>query len=188
MTTEIERTELVVDVELVPAQPPPRTRRWRRTTQRRPPCSPALDQGADKHIAAVRPRKTKVSYARDWTLWAKFHTWLAGRTGTELPMTAVTKGTMVGFTVWLDEVREEAPNSIDRRITGVTVTARSKGATVPKEATLAARQLVKKFPQRPQADDARTGQGRPHDPRAPQGDEHCRSHCAPQARLPSAAP
>ncbi|MEU9147993.1 hypothetical protein [Streptomyces sp. NPDC048349] len=47
--------------------------------------------------------------------------------------------------MWLDEVKEAAPNSIDRRITGVTVTARSQGAAVPKEATLAARQLVKKF-------------------------------------------
>lgn len=105
----------------------------------------ALEQGAEEHIAAARPRKTKVSYANDWNLWIEFHGWLAERTGHELPLTAVTKGTMVSFTVWLDEVKEAAPNSIDRRITGVTVTARSQGAEVPKEATLAARQLVRQY-------------------------------------------
>ncbi|MET7534762.1 hypothetical protein [Streptomyces goshikiensis] len=105
----------------------------------------ALEQGAEEHIAAARPKKTTASYAGDWKLWTEFHGWLAERTGTLLPLTAVTKGTMVSFTVWLDEVKEAAPNSIDRRITGVTVTARRLGTTVPKEATLAARQLVKKF-------------------------------------------
>ncbi|MCB5169938.1 hypothetical protein LG634_34695 [Streptomyces bambusae] len=105
----------------------------------------ALDQGAEQHIAASRQKKTTASYAGDWKLWQEFHGWLAERTGTLLSLTAVTKGTMVGFTVWLDEVKEAAPNSIDRRITGVTVTARGLGATVPKEATLAARQLVKKY-------------------------------------------
>ncbi|MEU2856783.1 hypothetical protein [Streptomyces syringium] len=143
MTTDIEPAG-IVDAEIVPAQPIAGG-----AVEMYDPAAAAvlaaLDQGADEHIAAVRPRKTKVSYARDWALWSEFHTWLAGRTGTELPLTAVTKGTMVAFTVWLDEVKEEAPNSIDRRITGVTVTARSKGATVPKEATLAARQLVKRF-------------------------------------------
>ncbi len=105
----------------------------------------ALEQGAEEHIEASRPHKTKVSYANDWNLWTEFHGWLAERTGHQLPLTAVTKGTMVGFTVWLDEVKEAAPNSIDRRITGVTVTARAQGAVVPKEATLAARRLVKQY-------------------------------------------
>jgi integrase len=59
-------------------------------------------------------------------------------------LTAVTKGTLVGFVVWLDTIKAAAPNSIDRRITGVTVTARNEhGIEVPKAATVAARQALK---------------------------------------------
>lgn len=103
----------------------------------------AFDTAADNHLADIRPGKTKTGYARDWELWREFHDWTAERTGHRLADTDVTKGTLVAFVVWLDQVKEAAPNSIDRRITGVTVTARSQGVEVPKEATKAARAALK---------------------------------------------
>jgi integrase len=104
----------------------------------------ALDRAAVKHLADNRPGKTKTGYARDWTLWQEFHDWTAEQTGHRLADTDLTVGTMVAFVVWLDQMKEAAPNSIDRRITGVTVTARREhGVTVPKEATEAAREALK---------------------------------------------
>ncbi|MGW3084203.1 hypothetical protein ACWC9F_27740 [Streptomyces sp. NPDC001110] len=116
----------------------------------------ALDQGAEEHLADARPKKTRASYARDWELWAEFHQWLAGRTGHTLPLTAVTKGTLVAFVVWLDEMKRAAPSTIDRRITGVTVTARRHGTEVPKQATKAAREALKPL----KLDPVRTARGR----------------------------
>lgn len=104
----------------------------------------AFDQAAVKHLADIRPEKTKSGYARDWKLWQEFHDWTAQQTGHRLADTDLTVGTMVAFVVWLDQVKQAAPNSIDRRITGVTVTARREhGVTVPKEATEAAREALK---------------------------------------------
>jgi integrase len=117
----------------------------------------AMEKAAEKHLDAIRPENTKRGYANDWVLWEEFHGWLAERTGQPLPLTAVTKGTLVGFVVWLDTVKLAAPNSIDRRITGVTVTARREhGVEVPKEATVAARQALKPL----KADEDRIARGR----------------------------
>jgi hypothetical protein len=116
----------------------------------------AMEQAAEEHLDAIRPESTKRGYANDWALWAEFHGWLADRTGHQLPLTAVTKGTLVGFVVWLDTVKLAAPNSIDRRITGVTVTARAQGVEVPKQATEAARQALKPM----KADPERLARGR----------------------------
>ncbi|TXS44935.1 tyrosine-type recombinase/integrase [Streptomyces sp. OR43] len=103
----------------------------------------AMEEAAERHLDAIRPHNTKRGYANDWALWTEFHGWLAERAGHELPLTAVTKGTLVGFVVWLDTIKLAAPTSIDRRITGVTVTARGLGVEVPKAATVAARQALK---------------------------------------------
>jgi hypothetical protein len=102
-----------------------------------------MEEAAENHLDAIRPHNTKRGYANDWALWTEFHGWLTERAGHELPLTAVTKGTLVGFVVWLDTIKLAAPNSIDRRITGVTVTARGLGVEVPKVATVAARQALK---------------------------------------------
>lgn len=103
----------------------------------------AMEQAAEKHLDDIRPHNTKRGYANDWALWEEFHDWLTERTGQPLPLTAVTKGTLVGFVVWLDTIKLAAPASINRRITGVTVTARGLGVEVPKAATVAARQALK---------------------------------------------
>ncbi|MER6350696.1 integrase [Streptomyces sp. NPDC001634] len=104
----------------------------------------AMEKAADEHLDRIIPDNTKRGYANDWALWEEFHDWLAERTGQRLPSTAVTKGTLVGFVVWLDTIKAAAPSSIDRRITGVTVTARNEhGVEVPKVATVAARQALK---------------------------------------------
>jgi hypothetical protein len=47
----------------------------------------AMEAAADDHLDAIRPHKTKVSYANDWALWTEFHAWLAERTDTTLPLT-----------------------------------------------------------------------------------------------------
>jgi integrase len=111
----------------------------------------AFDQAASKYLADHRPGKTKSGYRRDWELWQEFHDWTAQQTGHRLADTDLTVGTMVAFVVWLDQVKQAAPNSIDRRITGVTVTARREhGVTVPKEATEAAREALKPMKRDPQ--------------------------------------
>jgi integrase len=117
----------------------------------------ALDRAAQRHLDDIRPRKTRDSYARDWALWQEFHDWLAERTGHRLPDTALTPGTMTAFVTWLDEIKQAAPNSIDRRITGVTVEARRRHKLeVPKAATVAARQALKPL----KLDPARQARGR----------------------------
>jgi len=120
----------------------------------------ALDQAAAEHLDDVRPSNTKRGYANDWALWTEYLAWLAEKAGRTVPETAVTKGTLVGFVRWLDVVKEAAPSSIDRRITGVTVTARSLGVNVTKDATVAARQALKPIRDDP-AKQAR-GRGKAH--------------------------
>lgn len=117
----------------------------------------AIEKAADEHLDNLIPKNTKRGYENDWDLWAEFHAWLAERTGHQLPLTAVTKGTLVGFVVWLDTIKLAAPSSIDRRITGVTVTARREhGIEVPKAATVAARQALKPL----KVDEDRIARGR----------------------------
>lgn len=136
-TTDLQRVE-VSDAELVP--------RAGELAERDPATLAvlaALDQAADRHLEDIRPDKTASGYARDWALWQEFHDWTAKRTGHRVDDADVTKGTLVAFVVWLDQVKEAAPATIDRRITGVTVEARSRGVEVPKEATKAARKALK---------------------------------------------
>ncbi|MFF8293650.1 hypothetical protein ACF068_31200 [Streptomyces sp. NPDC016309] len=103
----------------------------------------ALDTDAKAHLNRIRPKKTRTGYARDWEVWQEFHGWLAARTGTPLPLSSITVGTFVSFVTYLDQVVQAPPNTIERRITGVTAEARSRGYTVPKEATEAARRALK---------------------------------------------
>ncbi|MFF3790852.1 hypothetical protein ACFYXW_12380 [Streptomyces sp. NPDC001981] len=98
---------------------------------------------AAEDLYESRPHKTRTGFARDWELWREFHDWLAERTGTRLPDSAITVGTYVAFGRWLDEVKQAAPNSIERRVTGVASEARRYGYEVPKAARAAATQALK---------------------------------------------
>ncbi|MFD0042688.1 hypothetical protein ACFVIZ_34180 [Streptomyces anulatus] len=155
MTAALHRTD-VVEAELLPAAGAESAVDVEAYDRATAAVLAALDQGAEEHLADARPKKTRTSYARDWELWAEFHRWLAGQTGHALPLTAVTKGTLVAFVVWLDEMKKAAPSTIDRRITGVTVTARRHGTEVPKQVTKAAREALKPM----KLDPARTVRGR----------------------------
>ena len=130
--------------ELLPATSPQAATDLPAVVDPRAAVLAAFDQAATKHLADNRPAKTKSGYARDWKLWLEFLDWSGKQLGVRVDDTDLTKGTLVGFVVWLDTVKQAAPNSIDRRITGVTVTARREhGVTVPKEATEAAREALK---------------------------------------------
>ncbi|MGW5124539.1 hypothetical protein ACWEQ7_10885 [Streptomyces sp. NPDC004069] len=142
----------------------------------------ALEQGAQEHLGRIRPKKTQDGYARDWVLWEEFHGWLARRTGTRLPLSALTVGTFVGFVTWLDQVKQAAPNTIERRITGVTVEARGRGFTVPKEASRAAREALKPL----KNDRGRQARGRGKAAAATPEDLR-RMNTAPRERPPQAA-
>ncbi|WP_405593910.1 hypothetical protein OG741_37475 [Streptomyces sp. NBC_01410] len=172
MTTELKHVE-VVDAELVDDAP---------AAGAVAPHDPAtaavltaLDHGAEQHLKDIRLKKTRGGYARDWALWAEFHGWLAERTNDPLPLTAVTTGTLVGFVVWLDEVKKAAPNSIDRRLTGVTVTARSMGAEVPHGGNEGCAHRAQAAQARPRAAGPRPRPGRRHHPGPDPPDEH--RHC-----------
>lgn len=137
--TDLEHVD-VVDGELVPTEP------GGDLTQYDPAVASVLASmraAAKDHLKDITPDKTTSGYARDWELWKEFHAWLAEHTGTALPLLAVDEGTMVGFVQWLDGVKKAAPNTIDRRLTGVAVTAREMGGNVPKSATEAARKALK---------------------------------------------
>ncbi|MFF2168156.1 tyrosine-type recombinase/integrase [Streptomyces sp. NPDC058175] len=154
--TEIERAD-VVDAELVPT--PARASGGAEVAQYDPEVEAvlrAMREAAKQHLSSIRPEKTKKGYAQDWKMWEEFHAWLAERTGMVLPLVAVDEGTLVGFVQWLDDVKHAAPATIDRRITGVTVEARARGAHVPKDATVAARKALKPL----KKDRARQARGR----------------------------
>ncbi|GGY71476.1 hypothetical protein GCM10010363_61030 [Streptomyces omiyaensis] len=103
----------------------------------------AMNKKAAEKLYNDRPHKTKTGYARDWALWVEFHQWLEQQTGVRLQLSDIDVGTFVGFVTWLDEIKEAAPSSIERRVTGVCSEARRYGYTVPKEARAAATQALK---------------------------------------------
>jgi len=116
----------------------------------------ALEKGAEEEFDKHRAHKTTTGYARDWAVWEEFHGWLAERTGTRLPPSALTVGTVIAFVTWLDEVVQAAPNTIDRRLTGLTVEARGRTYAMPEEATKKARTMIRTF----KADPKRMARGR----------------------------
>jgi len=97
----------------------------------------ALDRASDEHAASMRPANTTRSYADDWKVWERF----TGEAG--LPPAAVSRGMLRAFVIWLWD-SGAAPSTIDRRITGVTVTLRREHhIEVSREDTSAARELLK---------------------------------------------
>lgn len=123
-----------------------------------------MERAAKEDEEDKKPPNTKRAYENDWALWKEFHAYLTAHNGVELPLSAVTRGTLVGFVNWLDMVKGASPNSIDRRITGVIVTARAEpyNAVISKEVTKAARRALKPF----KADKERLRRGRGKAPAA----------------------
>ncbi|MFC9296938.1 integrase [Streptomyces sp. NPDC057011] len=83
-----------------------------------------VDDIAAEKVAAGRPDNTVTAYAQDWKAWEKF---CAEK---QLPLLAIRSGTLVWFVEWLWEQpgrkagSRTAPSTIDRRITGIVVSAR----------------------------------------------------------------
>ncbi|WP_328541181.1 hypothetical protein OHT17_50880 [Streptomyces sp. NBC_00371] len=82
-----------------------------------------LDHEATAHVDDNRPEKTRKGYSADWKAWLRF---CAEK---NLPPAAVRTGTLVAFVEWCWTQPGQrrgtltAPSTIDRRVTGVVVTA-----------------------------------------------------------------
>lgn len=99
----------------------------------------ALDQASDEHAASMRPANTIRGYAGDWKVWERF----AAEAG--IPPTAASRGTLRAFVAALWK-SGAAPSTIDRRITGVTVTLRREcGVEVSRNDTRDARELLRDY-------------------------------------------
>lgn len=107
----------------------------------------ALDAASDTHASAQRPDNTTRSYRSDWRTWLEFTTELG------IPATAATRGTLRAFVKWLWDEQHRAPTTIDRKLAGVVVTLRTEHRViVDPDATAAARQLLKDYKKKAEAD------------------------------------
>ncbi|WP_341485500.1 tyrosine-type recombinase/integrase (plasmid) [Streptomyces sp. GD-15H] len=89
-----------------------------------------LDHEATAHVENSRPERTRTGYAADWNAWLRFCA------DADLPPAAVRTGTLVAFVEWCwhqparppkpgqEPGQLTAPSTIDRRLSGVVVTAR----------------------------------------------------------------
>ncbi|MFM9625117.1 integrase [Streptomyces turgidiscabies] len=115
-----------------------------------------LDHEATAHVEANRPERTRTGYAADWQAWIRFCA------EEDLPPAAVRSGTLVAFVEWCWHQparppkdgqapgRLTAPSTIDRRLSGVVVTARRQlklqlAEDVAEEARALLRAKVKKM-------------------------------------------
>lgn len=115
----------------------------------------ALDRVSDEHAASMRPANTTRGYASDWKAWEDF-TSAAG-----ISSATASRGAFRAFVVWLWD-SGAAPATIDRRLTGVTVTLRREyHVHVDREDTKAARELLKGYV-RAAADAKQAPRGRGH--------------------------
>ncbi|MFG3369654.1 integrase [Streptomyces sp. NPDC048156] len=84
-----------------------------------------LEQRSAQHEKDLRPQNTCDSYAADWKQWEEFCALL------DLPVTAITPGSLTAFVEWLwvqpgwKKGTCTAPSTIDRRLSGVVVTGRT---------------------------------------------------------------
>ncbi|QRP49081.1 tyrosine-type recombinase/integrase [Amycolatopsis sp. FDAARGOS 1241] len=102
-----------------------------------------LDAIAETYVRTQRPANTLRAYASDWRVWEDY-TAEAG-----IPLLAGTPGALVGFVWWLETRKHAAPATIDRRLTGVTVTLRAQyKVAVERVATQAARHALAGYQRR----------------------------------------
>ncbi|MFF1359948.1 hypothetical protein [Streptomyces sp. NPDC058297] len=84
-----------------------------------------LEKHSAQHEKDLQPRNTSDSYAADWKQWEEFCALL------ELPVTAITPGSLTAFVEWLwfqpgwKKGTCTVPSTIDRRLSGVVVTGRT---------------------------------------------------------------
>ncbi|MFJ8855180.1 integrase [Streptomyces sp. NPDC102437] len=85
-----------------------------------------IDGQAVRVVADGRPENTRKGYAQDWASWRKFCA------ESDVPLLAVTPGTLVMFVEWLWTQPGSkpgtcmAPSTIGRRVTGTVVSARTE--------------------------------------------------------------
>ncbi|KUF17469.1 integrase [Streptomyces silvensis] len=103
-----------------------------------------LEERSRQHEHNHRPDNTKDGYAADWRQWEAFCVLL------QLPVTAITPGSLTAFVEWLwhqpgwKEGTLMAPTTIDRRLSGVVVTGRTRHRlTLDKTVAARARRVLK---------------------------------------------
>ncbi|MFJ2922851.1 integrase [Streptomyces sp. NPDC087307] len=85
-----------------------------------------IDGQAVRVVADGRPANTRKGYAQDWASWSKFCA------ENDVPLLAVTPGTLVMFVEWLwtqpggKAGTCTAPSTIGRRVTGTVVSSRTE--------------------------------------------------------------
>jgi len=132
---------------------------WARLTE--------LDKKSEEYVASKRPTNTKKAYEADWRHWQRFCLQL------QIPFTAVTLGTLTAFVEWMwtqpgwkkDKKTGEAlvyaaPNTIDRRLAGIVVTARRRyGLKLDTDVASRARELLKRYKAEMEENNERRGVG-----------------------------
>ncbi|WP_427767723.1 hypothetical protein [Streptomyces sp. DSM 41931] len=103
-----------------------------------------LEERSKEHEQALRPKNTTDGYAADWKQWEQFCALL------ELPVTAITPGSLTAFVEWLwwqpgwKKGTYTAPSTIDRRLSGVVVTGRTDhGLQLDRKVASRARYVLK---------------------------------------------
>lgn len=95
-----------------------------------------LDSLAERYVASQRPANTLRSYADDWKVWEDY------TAAARIPLLSGTAGALVGFVWWLETIKQAAPATIDRRVTGVVVGLRSYRVPLDPNASKAARHAL----------------------------------------------
>lgn len=101
-----------------------------------------LDSLAEHYVAAQRPANTLRSYADDWKVWEDY------TAAARIPLLSGTAGALVGFVWWLETVKQAAPATIDRRVTGVVVGLRNYRVALDPKASKAARHALNGYRRR----------------------------------------
>ena len=103
-----------------------------------------LEERSKQHEQNLRPKNTVDGYAADWKQWEQFCALL------ELPVTAITPGSLTAFVEWLwwqpgwRQGTYTAPSTIDRRLSGVVVTGRTEyGLQLDRKVASRARYVLK---------------------------------------------
>lgn len=112
-----------------------------------------LDRAAAEYVREQRPENTKRAYAIDWRDWCAYTRELG------IPETTATPGALVGFVRWL-ELKGYAPTTMDRRLAGVAVELRQRGAVVNERVTKSARDALKAYKRRLDEAGETRGRGR----------------------------